>query len=139
MKRHATAIWQGSGKEGTGTLSTQSRILDKASYAFNSRFENGKGTNPEELIAAAHAGCFTMQLAFNVGKAGFTPTELNTKCEITIEDFKITTSHLILQATIDGISQEKFDEVVADAKQNCPVSRLLNTDISIEATLNGGS
>ena len=137
MKRNATAVWQGSGKEGKGTLSTQSNVLDKTQYSFNTRFENGKGTNPEELIAAAHAGCFTMQLAFNLDKAGFTPTELNTKCEITIEDFKITQSHLTLQATVEGIPQEKFNDVVTDAKENCPVSKLLNAAISIDHTLNG--
>lgn len=136
MKRHATAVWNGSGKEGKGNLTTQSTVLNKTQYSFGSRFEEGIGTNPEELIAAAHAGCFTMKLSFNLGEAGFVPTELETKCHITFEDGAITKSHLTLTATVDGISEDKFAELVKDAEKNCPISKLLNTAISAEFTLN---
>lgn len=135
MKRNATAVWQGTGKEGTGHLTTQSTVLNKTQYSFNSRFADGIGTNPEELVAAAHAGCFTMKLSFNLSGAGFTPENLETKCEITLENGAITSSHLILSATVPGISKEKFDELVADAEANCPISKLYNTSISVDATL----
>ena len=135
MKRNATAVWQGTGKEGTGHLTTQSTILNKTQYSFNSRFAEGIGTNPEELVAAAHAGCFTMKLSFNLSGAGFTPENLETKCEITLDNGAITNSHLVLNATVPGISKEKFDELVADAEANCPISKLYNTSISVEATL----
>jgi osmotically inducible protein OsmC len=137
MKRNATAVWQGSGKTGKGVLSAQSGILSNTQYSYNSRFENGPGTNPEELVAAAHAGCFTMKLAFVLDAAGFTADELTTKCDITLEEGAITNSHLTLSAKVPGISQEKFDEAVADAKVNCPISKLLNTEISVEAKLVG--
>ncbi|RAR48986.1 OsmC family protein [Flavobacterium lacus] len=136
MKRHAIAVWNGSGKEGKGNLTTQSTVLNKTQYSFGSRFEEGIGTNPEELIASAHAGCFTMKLSFNLGEAGFVPTELETKCQITFEDGAITKSHLILKATVDRISEDKFAELVKDAELNCPISKLLNTSISVEHTLN---
>ncbi len=135
MKRNATAIWKGSGKTGNGTLSSQSGTLSNTQYSYKSRFEEGTGTNPEELIAAAHAGCFTMKLSFNLDAAGFTAEELNTQCDITLDGGVITSSHLTLNAKVPGISQEKFDEAVADAKANCPISKLLNTDISVEAKL----
>jgi len=136
MKRTAIANWSGSGKEGKGNLTTQSTVLDKTQYSFESRFENGIGTNPEELIAAAHSGCFTMKLSFNLGAAGFTPDDLTTKCEITFEDGEITASHLILDAKVEGISEEKFEELVKDAEANCPISKLLKTKISVKFTLN---
>ena len=136
MKRNATAVWNGTGKDGKGHLTTQSTVLNKTQYSFGSRFENGVGTNPEELISAAHAGCFTMKLSFNLDAAGFTAEELTTQCDITLEGGAITSSHLTLNATVPGISKEKFDEAVADAKANCPISKLLNTDISLEAKLN---
>lgn len=136
MVRTATAVWQGSGKEGNGNLTTQSTVLSKTQYSFNTRFENGVGTNPEELIAAAHAGCFSMKLSFNLSEAGFIPTELQTKCEITFENGTITKSHLILAAKVDGIDADKFQELVKDAELNCPISKLLKTDISVEFTLN---
>lgn len=136
MKRNATAVWNGSGKEGKGHLTTQSTILNQTQYSYGSRFEEGVGTNPEELIAAAHAGCFTMKLSFLIGGAGFTPTELITKCTITLEDGAISNSHLVLQAKIDGISQEKFNELVKEAETTCPISKSLNTNITSEATLN---
>lgn len=135
MKRNATAVWQGSGKDGKGNLTSQSGTLSNTQYSFKSRFEEGIGTNPEELIAAAHAGCFTMKLSFNIDAAGFTADELTTKCDITLEEGKITSSHLTLTAKIPGISQQAFDEVVADAEKNCPISQLLDTKISVEATL----
>lgn len=136
MKRTATANWKGSGKEGKGHLSTQSTVLNQTQYSFSSRFEEGVGTNPEELIAAAHAGCFTMKLSFNLGSAGFTPDELETKCQITFENGAVTASHLILKATVPGIETTQFAELVADAEENCPISKLLNTAISVEYTLN---
>lgn len=135
MKRKATAIWNGSGKEGNGNLTTQSTILDKTQYSFNSRFAEGKGTNPEELIAAAHAGCFSMKLSFVLGEAGFTPEQITTDCTITIDDGTITQSQLVLKAKVPGITEEKFKACSEDAKANCPVSKLLNTNISLTATL----
>ena len=135
MKRNATAVWNGSGKEGTGNLSTQSGVLNKNQYSYNTRFADGIGTNPEELIAAAHAGCFSMKLSFVLGAAGFTPEEINTKCEITLADGAITESHLIVSAKIPGITPAQYDTAVADAKANCPISKLLNTNITHEAVL----
>ena len=108
MIRNATAVWNGSGKEGNGTLTTASTVLNKTQYSFNSRFAEGVGTNPEELVAAAHAGCFTMKLSFVLGEAGFTPENLETKCEITFENGSVTKSHLIVKGTVPGISKEKF-------------------------------
>jgi len=135
MKRTATAVWNGSGKEGKGYLTTQSTTLNKTQYSFSSRFENGVGTNPEELIAAAHAGCFTMKLTFDLGAAGFTADTLETTAEVTLDNGAITTSKLTLKAKVPGISKEKFDEVAAGAKANCPVSKVLNAEISLDATL----
>ena len=135
MIRHASAVWNGSGKEGKGTVSSQSGVLQQTQYSFNSRFADGIGTNPEELVAAAHAGCFTMKLSFVLGEAGFTPESLETKCEITFENGAVTKSHLIVNGKVPGISKEKFDECVKDAEENCPISKLLNTAISSEATL----
>ena len=136
MIRKATAVWQGTGKEGAGHLTTQSTVLNQTQYSFNTRFADGIGTNPEELIAAAHAGCFTMKLSFNLSGAGFVPTELETVCNITFENGEITKSHLVLKAQVDGIDDEKFKELVEDAEANCPISKLLNTAISVEYTLN---
>ena len=137
MKRNATAVWNGTGKEGTGDVTTQSTVLNKSQYSFNTRFADGIGTNPEELIAAAHAGCFSMKLSFVLNAAGFTADEINTKCEITLDPAAgaITESHLIISAKIPGISQEQFDVAVADAKANCPISKLLNATITHEAVL----
>ncbi|MCZ4225044.1 OsmC family protein [Pedobacter rhodius] len=137
MKRNATAVWQGSGKEGKGNLTTQSTTLSNTQYSFGSRFAEGVGTNPEELIAAAHSGCFTMKLSFNIDEAGFTAEKLETKCEINLDPSKgeIVESHLTLTATVPGLSKEKFDELVADAEKNCPISKLLNTKITVDATL----
>ena len=135
MIRNATAVWNGSGKEGNGHLTTQSGVLKETQYSFNSRFESGIGTNPEELVAAAHAGCFTMKLSFVLGAAGFTPDTLETKCDITFENGVITKSHLTVKAKIPGISKEQIEASVKDAEANCPISKLLNTAISSEATL----
>jgi lipoyl-dependent peroxiredoxin len=137
MKRKATAVWNGSGKEGNGHLTTQSSVLNKTQYSFNSRFAEGIGTNPEELVAAAHAGCFAMKLSFVLGEAGFTPEELSTDCTITLDlgSGTITQAQLVLKAKVPGISQEKFKACAEDAKANCPISKLLNASISLEATL----
>ena len=137
MKRNATAVWNGTGKEGTGNLTTQSTVLSQTQYSFASRFEQGVGTNPEELVAAAHAGCFSMKLSFVLVAAGFTADEINTKCEITLDPAAgaISGSHLTVTAKIPGISPEQFETAVADAKANCPISKLLNTNITHEATL----
>ena len=136
IKRTSTAVWNGTGKEGKGALSTQSTVLNKTQYGFNSRFADGIGTNPEELIAAAHAGCFSMKLAFNLQAAGFSVIELKTDCEIVFEDGSITQSNLKLSAKVTEISPEQFDELVKDAEANCPISKLLNTKISLTYTLN---
>lgn len=137
MKRNATAVWNGTGKEGSGHLSTQSTTLDKTQFSYLSRFESGVGTNPDELIAAAHAGCFTMKLSFILNAAGFTADELSTKCEVTVDPGAgaITESHLTVTGKVPGINQEQFDTAVADAKANCIISKLLNTNITHEATL----
>lgn len=136
MKRRATAVWNGSGKDGKGHLTTQSSVLQQTQYSFSSRFEEGIGTNPEELVGAAHAGCFSMKLAFNLQAAGFTATELKTDCEIVFEDGAIVASNLSLTATVEGIDASKFDELVKDAEANCPISKLLNTKINVTYTLN---
>ena len=135
MKRNATAVWNGTGKEGKGHLSTQSTVLNKTPYSFNSRFVDGIGTNPEELVAAAHAGCFTMKLTFILNAAGFTPDEIETRCDISLVDGSITESHLNVKATVPGVSQEQFDSALADAKTNCIISKLLNANITHEAVL----
>lgn len=136
MKRKSTAVWQGTGKEGKGHLSSQSGVLNKTQYSFSSRFEDGIGTNPEELVAAAHAGCFAMKLSFNLSGAEFPPKELHVDGIITLEEGTIKQSKLILTAKVDGISKEKFAELVKDAEKNCPISKLLNTEIVVEYTLN---
>lgn len=136
MKRNATAVWTGTGKEGKGHLTTQSTTLNKTQYSFSSRFEEGVGTNPEELIAAAHAGCFTMKLSFNLTNAGFTPGTLETKCVVTLENGSVTSSVLTLKAQVEGISADKFAELMKDAELNCPISKLLDTSISVDYTLN---
>jgi osmotically inducible protein OsmC len=135
MKRHATAVWNGTGKEGSGHLSTQSTVLNKTQYSWSSRFENGVGTNPDELIAAAHAGCFTMKISFLLNAAGFTADEIETRCDVELVDGAIKGSHLNVKAKVPGISKEQFDAVVTDAKTNCIISKLLNANITHEATL----
>lgn len=135
MKRTATAVWNGSGKDGKGHLTSQSTTLNKTQYSYKSRFEEGVGTNPEELIAAAHAGCFAMKLSFILGGAGFTPDSLDVTSTVTLEDGTIKSSHLVLKAGIPGISAEKFKECADDAKANCPVSKVLNAEITLDASL----
>ncbi len=135
MKRNATAVWNGSGKEGNGRMSTQSTTLSNAQYSYKSRFEEGVGTNPEELIAAAHAGCFSMKLSFVLGAAGFTPDKIETSCDITLDNGAITTSDLKVTASVPGISAEKFKECAEDAKANCPISKSLNCNITLDAKL----
>jgi osmotically inducible protein OsmC len=143
MKRKATAIWQGTGLEGKGTLTSTSGVLKNTPYSFSTRFKNEEGregTNPEELIAAAHAGCFAMALSFGLTGAGFTPAELKVKAAVGIEKigdhFEITSIHLDLSATIPGITEEKFHEIADGAKANCPVSKALKAvEITLEARL----
>ncbi|MBP2284626.1 osmotically inducible protein OsmC [Flavobacterium sp. CG_23.5] len=135
MKRNGTAVWKGSLKEGNGVVSTQSKVLDNAQYSFKSRFEEGIGTNPEELIAAAHAGCFTMQLSAYIGEEGFEIESIETKCDIDLVDGTIVTSHLTVSAKVSGISADVFQQQVTKAEKNCPVSKLLNAAISTTATL----
>jgi len=135
MKRTATAVWNGSGKDGKGNLTTQSATLNKTQYSYKSRFEDGVGTNPEELIAAAHAGCFAMKLSFVLQAAGFTPDSLEVTSTVSLEDGTITKSELVLKAKIPGISQDKFKESADDAKMNCPVSKVLNANITLDASL----
>ncbi|MGV3705873.1 MAG: OsmC family protein [Arcticibacter sp.] len=135
MIRNATAVWNGSGKDGNGNLTTQSTVLDNTQYSFTSRFEEGIGTNPEELIAAAHAGCFTMKLSFVLNEKGFTAEQLSTRCNITFENGAVTKSHLIVEGKVPEISSEDFQAAVKDAEENCPISKLLNTEISSEAKL----
>jgi osmotically inducible protein OsmC len=137
MKRNAIAVWNGTGKEGTGHLTTQSTTLDKTQYSFNSRFAEGVGTNPEELVAAAHAGCFSMKLSFVLNAAGFTADAIETSCVITLDPAQgaVTESALTVSATVPGISQEQFEACAADAKANCPISKLLNANITMVATL----
>ena len=135
MKRNATAVWNGSGKEGTGNLTTQSTVLNAAQYSYKSRFEEGIGTNPEELMAAAHAGCFSMKLSFVLGAAGFTADEIKTDCVITLDNGAITKSELTVRANVPGIDAAKFTECAEDAKANCPVSKAYNCEITLDAAL----
>jgi osmotically inducible protein OsmC len=135
MIRNATAVWNGSGKEGNGHVSTQSGVLEQTQYSFNTRFADGKGTNPEELVAAAHAGCFTMKLSFVLNEAGFTADSLETRCDITFENGSITKSHLTVKGKVPGIDETKWKDAVKNAEENCPISKLLNTAISSEAEL----
>lgn len=135
MRRTATAVWNGSGKDGNGTMSTASTVLTNAQYSYKTRFEDGVGTNPEELMAAAHAGCFSMKLSFVLGAAGFTPDEIHTDCAISLEGGVITKSELTVKAKIPGISAEQFQECAADAKANCPVSKAYNCEITLDAAL----
>jgi osmotically inducible protein OsmC len=135
MKRSATANWQGSGKEGKGTVSSQSGVLKENQYSYSSRFENGIGTNPEELIAAAHAGCYSMKLSFVIGAAGHTPESIDTSCTVTLENGAITESHLEVKAKVPGMDATKFAEAAEEAKANCPISKSLNAKISLKAEL----
>ena len=135
MKRNATAVWNGELKTGSGKISTQSTVLNNTQYSFKTRFEDGVGTNPEELIAAAHAGCFTMQLTAYIGEENHKIESIQTKCEIDFQDGAVVGSHLTVEAKIDGIAEDKFQELVTKAEKNCPISKLLDTKITSSATL----
>jgi osmotically inducible protein OsmC len=141
MKRKASAVWQGGLKDGKGTVSTESGALEKTQYSFSTRFEDGKGTNPEELIAAAHAGCFAMALSGQLGNAGLTAQSLEVTATITLEKleagFTVTESALDLVAKIPGAPKDKFETAANNAKAGCPISRLLNTKITLSARLEG--
>ncbi len=137
MSKYANAHWKGA-KEGKGTISTETKALDNAPFTFATRFGDAKdGTNPEELVAAAHAGCFSMKFAIVLSEAGFTADNLETKCDISFADGAISKSHLTVKAKVPGISKDKFDECAKNAKENCPISKSLNSsvDISMDATL----
>ena len=139
MIRKAKAVWRGTGRAGNGDLSTDSGVLAQTPYSFRTRFENEKGTNPEELIAAAHAGCFTMALAFQLQSAGYTPTELRTEAAVTLEQegqgFRITRSALTLRAQVPSLDEAAFVRLAGDAEKNCPVSKVLNAEITLDAKL----
>ena len=139
MIRKAKAIWHGTGRAGDGNLTTDSGVLDNTPYSFKTRFENEKGTNPEELIAAAHAGCFTMALAFQLQGAGFTPTELVNDAAVSLDPegqgFRISRSALTLRAKVPNLDQATFDRLAGDAEKNCPVSKVLNAAITLDAKL----
>src|SRR5215469_4512975 len=140
MIRKAKARWQGTGRDGSGALSTDSGALNATPYSYKTRMENEKGTNPEELIAAAHAGCFTMALAFQLQVAGFTPTELDTEAAVSLDregqGFRISRSALTLRAKVPGLSDADFQRMAHEAEKNCPVSRVLNVEITLDAKLN---
>jgi lipoyl-dependent peroxiredoxin len=139
MIRKAKAVWRGTGRAGSGKLTTDSGVLEQTPYSFKTRFENEKGTNPEELIEAAHAGCFTMALAFALQGAGFTPTELDTEAAVTLEPegqgFRISRSALTLRGQVPNLDAAKFAQLAGDAEKNCPVSKVLNAAITLDAKL----
>jgi osmotically inducible protein OsmC len=140
MKRNASAEWKGGLKDGKGTISTDSGVLENTQYSFSTRFEDGKGTNPEELVAAAHAGCFSMALSGQLGNAGLTADSINTTASVTLEKtdaggFTITKVHLNVVAKVPGASQEAFTTAANNAKAGCPISRLLKADITMDAKL----
>jgi len=139
MIRKAKAVWRGTGRAGNGDLSTDSGVLAKTPYSFRTRFENEKGTNPEELIAAAHASCFAMALAFRLQAAGYTPTELTSEAAVSLDPegngFRITRSALTLRANVPDLDQATFSQIAKDAEQNCPVSKVLNAQITLAAEL----
>ena len=139
MQRTGSAHWSGGLKDGKGTVSTQSGVLSKTQYSFSTRFENGVGTNPEELIAAAHAGCFSMALSAQLGNAGMTAESIDTTATVSLEKteggFSITAVHLDVKAEIPGADKAKFDEAAANAEKGCPVSRVLNAKITMDASL----
>ena len=141
MIRKASAVWKGSLKEGQGTVSTESGVLSNNQYSFSTRFENGRGTNPEELVAAAHAGCFSMALSAQLGGAGLTPESIETTAALTFEKlevgFTVTKIHLDVAARVPGASQAAFDEAAQGAKAGCPISRLLKAEITMTARLLG--
>jgi osmotically inducible protein OsmC len=139
MIRKAKAVWRGTGRDGDGDLSTDSGVLHETPYSYRTRFENEKGTNPEELLAAAHAGCFTMALAFQLQTAGYTPTELSTEAAVSLDPdgagFRISRSALTLCAQVPGLDEATFAQLAGVAEKNCPVSRALNAEITLDAKL----
>jgi lipoyl-dependent peroxiredoxin len=139
IKRNASAVWNGTGKEGKGAITTQSGVLTDTPYSFSRRFGEEKGTNPEELIAAAHAGCFTMALAFQLSGAGHAPEKLDARADVSLEQieggWKIAAVALTLKAKVPGLSKEEFQKLADAAKANCPVSKVLNATITLSATL----
>lgn len=139
MKRKASAVWQGGLQDGKGTLSTDSGVLETTPYSFATRFEDAKGTNPEELIGAAHAGCYSMALSMILGQANLTPERIETHAQVTLEQdgggFTITAVHLDVKAKVPGADQATFDKCANDAKAGCPVSKVLNAEITMDATL----
>lgn len=135
IKRNATANWKGSGKEGKGTVSSDSGVLSNAQYSYNTRFEDGIGTNPEELIAAAHSGCFSMKLAFVLQAAGITADSIDTKATVVLDNGAINEINLSTTVKASGLTKEKLDEYALDAKTNCPISKLFNAQISLQTTL----
>ena len=139
MIRKARAVWHGTGRAGSGNLSTEFGVLAETPYSFKTRFESEKGTNPEELIAAAHAGCFTMALAFQLQAAGYTPAELRTEAAVTLEPegqgFRISRSDLTLRAQVPNLDEASFARMASDAEKNCPVSKALNAEIALDARL----
>ncbi|MGC1515315.1 MAG: OsmC family protein [Maribacter sp.] len=135
FSRNAKAKWEGSGKEGKGYLSTGSTVLDKTQYSFNTRFENGKGTNPEELIGAAHAGCFAMQLSFLLGEDGFTPDTLDVDAKVDFKDGEIVKITLDLKGSVPEITADTFKKIANKAKEVCPISKLLDTEIVLNVAL----
>lgn len=139
MKRNASAQWQGDLKTGKGTVSTDSGVLSDTQYSFGTRFEDGKGTNPEELIGAAHAGCFSMALSMILGEAGYTADQINTKATVSLDQveggFAITAVHLDVKAKVPGADTAAFEKAANDAKQGCPVSKVLNAEITMQASL----
>jgi len=139
MKRNATAVWKGDLKGGKGVISTQSGVLDQTQYSFSTRFENGKGTNPEELIAAAHAGCFAMALSMMLGQEGMTADNIEAKATVSLDQkdggFAVTSSHLDVKVKIPGGDKAKFDRAAQNAKAGCPISKLLNAEITMDAQL----
>ena len=141
MKATGSAVWQGGLKDGKGAVSTQSGVLKDIPYSFSSRFEGKPGTTPEELIGAAHAGCFSMALSLILGEAGYVAERLETTAEVTLDrvsdGFAITHVHLTLRATVPGVERFEFDELAGLAKANCPVSKALNAEVTLEATLDG--
>lgn len=136
-KHHAKAVWSGSVKEGEGKITTKSEVLNDTQYSFKTRFENGKGTNPDELIAAAHAGCFSMALSLMLGEKGFTPDSIEANAEVTMDpdQLALTKSHLTVKAKVPKIDNDQFQEIATAAKENCPISKVLNLDITMDATL----
>jgi len=133
--RNAKAQWKGSGKEGKGTLTTESTVLQDAQFSFNTRFEDGKGTNPEELIGAAHAGCFSMQLSFLLGEEGYIPTRLDVDAKVAFKDGEIVKITLDLKGDVPNIKEEEFKNIAEKAKKVCPVSKLLNAEIELNVKL----